>query len=46
MSKAEKLTKIINLVKVADDRQIELETLAASAMQTGYELGLLAAKSA
>ncbi len=46
MSKTEKLAKILDLVKSADDRQIELETLAASAMQTGYQLGLLAAKSA
>ncbi|MDY4007460.1 MAG: hypothetical protein SOY94_01175 [Candidatus Limiplasma sp.] len=45
-SRVENLVKIINLVKVADDRKIELETLTASAMQTGYELGLLAAKSA
>lgn len=46
MSKVDKIAKIVELVKAADDRQIDLETLAASAMQTGYQLGLLAAKSA
>lgn len=46
MSKVEKFAKIIELVKVMDDHQAELDTLWASAMQTGYQLGLLAAKSA
>lgn len=46
MSRVETLTKIIEAINAKDDHQTELETLWASAMRTGYELGLLAAKSA
>lgn len=41
-----KLLRVCEIVKAQDEHETELDKLVAVAMQTGYEMGKLAAKSA
>lgn len=41
-----KLLHACEIVKAQDERETELDKLVAVAMQTGYEMGKLAARSA
>lgn len=38
-----KLLKAATLIKARDDKQVEIDKLVALSMQTGYEMGKLAA---
>lgn len=42
----QKLLRASEIVRTMDERETELAKLVAAAMQTGYEMGKLAAKSA
>lgn len=45
-SRTEKLLRACEIIKAQDEHQTEIDKLVAIAMQTGYEMGKLAAQSA
>lgn len=45
-ARMQKLLRASEIVRTMDERETELAKLVAAAMQTGYEMGKLAAKSA
>ena len=45
-ARIQKLLRASEIVRTMDERETELAKLVAAAMQTGYEMGKLAAKSA